>query len=57
MKGYNNVFERIKRGQVSTITKTVSKVVNRPCYLTQKPWMTENNFPFLIRLKKQFLRK
>ena len=57
MKGHNNVFERIKRGQVSTITKAFSKAETRPCYQTYNLSMTENDFLFLTAQKKQFLNK
>jgi len=57
MKGHNNVFERIKRGQVSTITKAFSKAETRSCYQIQRLSMTENDFLFLTAQKKQFLNK
>ena len=55
MKGYNNVFERIKRGQGSTIIKTSSKIDTRPFYHNQDISMPENDFLFLTPQKKQFL--
>jgi len=37
--------------------KAFLKVVTRPHYQTQQLSMTENNFLFLIRQKKQILKK
>jgi len=54
MKGHNNVFERIKRGQVSTIIKASSIIDTRPFYHNQDLSLAETNFLFLIRRKKQF---
>jgi hypothetical protein len=45
------------KGQVSTISKHLSKAVARPYYQTQTLSMTENNFLFLIPQKKRFLKK
>jgi hypothetical protein len=44
-----------EEGQVSTITEAFSQVGTRPCCQDQGLSMTENNFLFLIRQKKQFL--
>jgi hypothetical protein len=45
------------KGRVSTINKASSEVETKLYYQTQKLSMTENNLLFLIRQKKQFLKK
>jgi hypothetical protein len=44
-------------GQVSTIPEASSKVVTKPYDQAQTISLTENNFLFLSRQKKQFLKK
>jgi hypothetical protein len=42
------------KGQVATINKAFPKVNAKSYYQSQKLSMTESNFLFLIRQKKQF---
>jgi hypothetical protein len=59
-KSLKRDFTKIKEnteGQASTTTKAFPRVVTRGCHQTQKLSTAENNFLFLIRLKKQFLEE